>query len=761
MKKILLFSFLILAFNASAQDYSKNWEGFFSYLQIKDLDYGNGKIYAASQNAIFTTQLGSETQKKITTLDGLSGETISAIKYSEDYNLLLIGYENGLLQIYDPDKKRTSSFIDIVQKQSIPPVKKRINDFFERGNQVFISTNYGVSAFNIANKEFGDTYFIGDNGNQLGVNATTVFQNRIFAATQGGGVRFTSVDNPNIVDYNEWQQIGNGTFKNTVTFQNGLYVLSDNNSLQRLNGNSFSQVDQFSQDVQDLKTSQEYLTVSMKNKIKVFGEQLNLVTNFTTNQIETNFTTGLVVSGNIYIGDQKFGLLRTLLNNPLGVDFLSPNGPLRNDVFDMDIAPNELWLVYGEYNFYYNPYPLRKRGLSHYANGEWINIPYDALPEEQSIINVTINPRETNQVYFCSYHDGLLEIVDNEVANFYDETNSNLEVAQNPAEPGLRVGPSAFDNSGNLWFANALSSDGLIKLPKGGGSNDFVKYDVSDIIPDAVNNNGFGDIVIDNSENVFLGSYRDGVVGFQGSTKKFAKVKGGENDGNLPSDYVSSLALDNNNQLWIGTDRGLRVLYGPAAMFTNPNLRANNIVFLDDGGVAQELFSGLSITDIKVDGNNNKWIGSTEGAYYISSDGQKTFYHFTTDNSPLPSNSINDIEIDDSSGKIYIGTEKGLVAFRGTATSSSENLENVRAFPNPVRPNYHGMVTIDGLMENADVKITDIEGNLVYEEVSDGGSIQWDTSAFGRYKVASGVYLVMVTSKDQAQTKVAKIMIIR
>lgn len=763
MKKLIFFCFLVLPFITMGQDFSNNWEGFFSYFQIKDLDYGNGKLYAASENAIFTTQVGSQAQQKITTLDGLSGERISAINYSEDYQLLFIGYENGLLQIYDPNTKGTTTFIDIVQKQTIAPTEKRINDFYETGGQLFISTNYGISDFNIANKEFSDSYFIGDNGGKLGVNALTVFQDKIYAATKGGGLRYTPVNNPNIVDYNEWQQIGSGSIKSTVSFQGSLYTVSNTNSLQRLNGNTLTQVYQFNQNVQDIKASQQYLTTSLEDHVIVFDGQINFKADFATNQIDSDFTTALTYGTTIYIGDNNFGLLRTSLNNPVSLNFLSPNGPLRNDVFNMDLAPNELWLVYGDYGYYYNPYPLKKRGLSHFKNEQWTNIPYNELPQNRSIIDVSINPRKTEQAFFFSYHDGLLEVVDDEVENFYDVNNSNLEPTDNPNEQpdAVRIGPSVFDNSGNLWFANALSADGLIKFPAEGGANDFVQYDISDVIPDTQNNNGFGAIVMDNSGNIFLGSYKDGVVGFEASTKTFAKVKGGEGEGNLPSDYVSSLALDNNNQLWIGTTRGLRVLFGPSGMFDNANLSTNNIVFLDEDGVAQELFSGLSITDIVVDGNNNKWVGSTAGAYYVSSDGQKTFHHFTTDNSPLPSNTVSDIEIDGSSGKVYIGTEKGLVAFRGTATSSAENLDNVRAFPNPVRPRYQGMVTIDGLMENANVKITDIEGNLVYEKFSDGGSIQWDTRAFGKYKVASGVYMVMVTSDDQAETKVAKIMIIR
>lgn len=742
-----------------AQNYANNWEEYYSYFHITDLDYGNGRIYAATENAVFTTQIGNDIQKKITTLDGLSGEQISALHYSEAYNTLLIGYENGLIQLYNLSEETTKTFIDIIDKSTIPPNKKHINDFFEIGNKAYIATNYGISVFNLTQKEFGDTYYIGNNGDQLAVNAVTLFNNQIFAATQGAGIRYTNINNPNIIDYTEWHQIDQGDYADIFTFQNQLFALNNNNTLKQVNATSLSQVFQFGQNVQDLKVSQNYITVTLPTKIKVFNNQLQLLTDFTTNQISPNFNTGLTYQGVIYAGDSEYGLIKTALNNPLGIDFLSPNGPLRNDIFAMDIAPSELWVAYGEYNYYYNPYPLTKRGLSHLTKNHWINIPYAALPEDKSIVNVTINPHHTDQVFFGSYHDGLLEIENNEINNFYTPNNSNLDGTEGSSS--IRIGPGAFDNQGNLWLANALSTDGLLKFPSGGGANSFVKYDITDVINNTENNNGFGDIVIDNTGNIYLATMRDGVVGFEPSSHTFSKIKGGKNNGNLPDNYVQSLAIDDNNQLWIGTKKGLRVLYGPAVMFQNPNVKAKNIVFLDDDGVAQELFSGLSISAIEVDGNNNKWVGSTAGVYYVSSDGQKTYHHYTTDNSPLPSNNVNSIKIDGTTGKVYIATQKGLVAYSGKATSAENDLNHVRAFPNPVRPNYSGMVTIDGLMKNVDVKITDIEGNLVYEEVSKGGSIQWDTSAFGKYKVASGVYLVMITSDDQAKTKITKIMIIR
>jgi hypothetical protein len=178
--------------------------------------------------------------------------------------------------------------------------------------------------------------------------------------------------------------------------------------------------------------------------------------------------------------------------------------------------------------------------------------------------------------------------------------------------------------------------------------------------------------------------------------------------------------------------------------------------------LAQELFYDQFIVDIAVDGANRKWVAIADsGVYLVSFNGQETIYHFTKENSPLPSNNINDIEIDGVTGEVFFATDKGLVSFKGTATNASGDLNSVYIYPNPVRPEYNGTVKISNLTNKAVVKITDIEGNLVFETTSEGGTIEWDTTAFGNYKVASGVYMILISAQDGIETTIKKVMIIR
>jgi ligand-binding sensor domain-containing protein len=258
-----------------------------------------------------------------------------------------------------------------------------------------------------------------------------------------------------------------------------------------------------------------------------------------------------------------------------------------------------------------------------------------------------------------------------------------------------------------------------------------------------------------------MATNRDGVVGFNENGTIFKKITAGIDTGNLPIEDVRAVAVDNRNQLWIGTTKGLRVLSN-VGNFQTENQLSTNAIIISENNLAQELLYEQFITDIVVDGSNNKWIGTVDsGLFLLSPNGQETKYHFTINNSPLPSNSINDIDINSVTGEVFIATAKGLVSFKGTATAASEDLSKVYVYPNPVRPEYTGTVKINGLLNKANVKITDIAGNLVYETTSEGGTIEWDTTAFGNYKVASGVYMIFISAEDGIETKVKKLMIVR
>ena len=762
MKYIFFFFSFFLSLTVGAQDYTSTWEGMFSYHNVSTLTQGNNKIYAAAENAIIEFDMATYQTQTISSIQGLVADKITAIAFAPENNSLIIGYQNGLIDVYNIATKKVFTIIDIVEKQSISPSNKKINKLYIKQDKLFITTNYGISVFDISRLEFGDTYFIGPNGSQIKVLDICVFDGSIYAISQENGVYKATEDAPNLIDYNQWQQISATNNKNIFVFDNQLYAISQTNALVKYTAGNFVMQRQFSNEVTSVQPDANFLTLSFANKVILINTQLNNqleITNFPG--LPPNVSSAIHRNGQIFIGDYNTGLHKTLFNTPNSFSDLTPNSPLYNDIFDVEVSPGHVWLTYGAYSLSYEPIN-HARGVSHYFDNYWTNIPFDDLGKTRTLVKTTINPANPNHVFIDSFHQGLIELENHTLVNAYNTPFNPLPSLLDPQYPdyrSVRVNSGYFDAQNNFWFTLTRVKKGLYKLSPSGS---FTGYDMSDIMPGLEDTNGgFSDLVPDTSGNLYFGSKSGGVIAFNPRTKQFGRLAGGEGAAELPSDNVLSLAMDNNNQLWIGTLYGLRVLYGAGQLFTNANVKANAIIFEDEEGVAQELMAGLSIFAITVDGNNNKWIATEVGAFQVSANGQKLLKHFTKSNSPLPTNTIVDIDIDPITGMVYFATAKGLVAYRGSATASAQSLANVRAFPNPVRPNYEGLVTIDGLMEGANVKITDIEGNLVYEETSPGGSIQWDTRAFGKHKVASGVYMVLITSEDQMETKVTKIMVIR
>ncbi len=765
----IAFLLLLFPFLAIAQNFEDRWTGHFSYVSIKDISQGDNKVFVGAENAVFTYDLSTQEIKTLSTVNGLSGDFITTIHYSEAYGLLIIGYENGLIEIVKDGEENVLKVVDILEKQTIPPDRKRINNFNEYNGKIYIATQYGISVYNLERLEFGDTYFIGDGGSQIEIVQTVVQEPYIFAASAANGMRRALVADDNLIDYQNWTTIINGGFRAAEKLGNELYASNRSNTILRFTPQGATNpVNTFSTEVLKFRLADGLLTITTKNSIYAYSE--GFVQQAAVNNVlgfDLNLLSGYGFGNNFYIGTAEDGLLIVPFGTMQATQVL-PNGPIRNKSFALDATPGQLWVTFGEVDRDFNPFfpdgVLSRYGVSHLKDTLWSNIPYEDLNasvggEPTDLLKATINPQAPNEVYMSSFQGGLLKIVDDVPTILYDDSNSPLErVIIGSDDAGVRIYGSEFDNQGNLWFVQSKIDEGLIKLTPNG---QFQKTDVS-VLFNPASDLALTKLALSRENYIFFGTYKNGVIGYNATTNKFNKIGEDSGNGNLPSSSVRALAFDSQNRLWIGTLKGLRVLYSPGSIFEDGTVPEAQAIIILENGVAQELLFEQSITDIEVDGSNNKWISTaTSGVFYLSPNGQETLLRFTKDNSPLPTNNVQDIAIDPFTGVVYFATTQGLVAYKGTATAPSDNLENVHAFPNPVRPGFNGNVTIDGLTAQANVKITDITGNLVFEETSEGGSVLWDTTAFGKYKVRSGVYLVLVTTEDNVETKVSKIMIIR
>ncbi len=739
-----------------------SWQGYFSYNEIKDVSESATAVFAASENALFSKNTTTNLIKTTNTIDGLSGQTISSVYNSATFNKTIVGYENGLIIVINEADGSILNVVDIVNKQ-LPANIKKINHFMEFEGVTYVSCDFGIVQFNLTTMQFGDTYFIGDNGAEIIVNQTALFNGFIYAATNNG-IKRAAIFNENLIDFKQWATITTGNWSGITTFGTDLYAVDSFGNVQKFSTtvNSFTGIIQLPQRAVDMRATTDYLILTTLNSIYIYNNQMVLVRQINTNQIpESNlgFTCATIIGGVVFIGTKENGFITTSLSSAATFENITPTGPSRNNIFALQATPNVLWTVYGDYSGDYNPYPLNSYGISKFSAAGWLNIPYEKVFGAKSITRVTINPSNENEVYASSFFSGLLKIENDVPKILYNQTNSGLESLTfvGPNYIDIRVNGTAFDKSGNLWVTTSRIKNGLKVLKPNG---QWQSYAMDAILASPIDNN-FATIAIDKNGTKWLSTSEDGVVGFNESNNKFKKITTGPDTGNLPISNVRVVAVDNRNQLWIGTTKGLRVLPNVSSFQSEDQMTANPIIILEDN-LAQELLYEQFITDIAVDGANNKWIGTADsGLFLVSPNGQETKYHFTIDNSPLPSNVINDIDINNATGEVFIATAKGLVSFKGVSTAANDDLSNAYVYPNPVRPEYQGTIKIAGLLDKATIKITDIEGNLVHEATSEGGTMEWDTTAFGKYKVASGVYMIFISAQDGVETKVKKVMIIR
>ena len=760
MKKSFLYILFLIIFQNSFSQNKLSWQGYFSYNEIKDVSEASNTVFAASENALFSKNSTTNIIKTTTTVDGLSGQTISTIYYSEASKKTLVGYENGLMIVINEKDGSMLKVVDIINKQ-LPSNLKKINHFMEYNGLIYVSCDFGIVQFNLTTSQFGDTYFIGDAGAEISVKQTTFFSGFIYAATSNG-IRKAMITNANLVDYNQWSVVNTGDWSSIETLDSELIAINSAGYIHRYNSSVFVGFFQLPQSSIDMRAKNHNLFITTPSAVFVYNNKMVLSRQISNTQVLDNslsFTCTTAIDDVIYIGTKGNGLFSSSLLNTGVFENNTPSGPLRNNIFSIDAASNQTWVVYGDYNSSYNPYPLDSYGISKYSSSGWLNIPYSEVFDAKSMTRIIVNPNNENQVYASSFFSGLLKIENDIPSILYNEKNSGLETLTfvGPNYIDVRINGTTFDKTGNLWVTNSLVKNGLKVLKTNG---QWQSYSMANILEDA-ENTSYADIVIDKNNTKWIANNRNGVIGFNEASNTYKKITMGTDTGNLPIYDVRALAIDTKSQLWIGTTKGLRVLSNTGSFQTDTQLKTNPIIIIEDN-LAQELLYEQFITSIVVDGANNKWIGTVDsGIFMVSSNGQETKYHFTINNSPLPSNIINDIKINATTGEVFIATNKGMISFKGTATEANENLNNVYVYPNPVRPAYSGTVKIAGLIDKANVKIADIEGNLVYETTSEGGTIEWDTTAFGKYKVASGVYMIFISAQDGSETKVKKVMIIR
>ncbi len=770
---ILIRIFILFVASAvfSQTDFSDNWEDFYSYNNVKDFIKSDNKIFAITDNAAFIYNVITKESNKISSVHGLSGKETTSIYFSESTKRFVIGYQSGLIEIIDDNGKITIA--NDIERLDITG-QKQVNHITEHEQILYLSTPFGIVQYDINNLLFGDTYFIDENSNPVFVHQTQIFQNTIYATTQKG-IYSADINDPNLIDFNQWLQPQGellGNFLSVSIFNDGVFTSKGNTLYKLISFSDLQQIEFFPQTIINLNGSSDFLTITTKSAAYVLNTSLSTV--FIANQ---NVTFDFILQSafaegqDVYLATTSFGILKTSFSIKVYQE-IHPTGPSSNQIFSITAENDNLWVVYGGYDGAFTPFGKRL-GYSHF-NGilppqeQWVSFPYDPNFPAKDLVHITLDPVEENKVYISSWNSGILVVENDTPLILWDESNSGLEsliLAGSPDFESIRINGSAFDNQGNLWVANAWIDNRLKKLKTNGQWDSF---DLSSIMTNQAL--GLTELVIDRSGSIWIGSRRNGALVYNESGDRKRALITEVTKGSLPDLNVRTLVVDRNNRIWIGTQKGL-VVFSDAQGLFDATLYDAEPVIIEDDGIPKKLLGDQPVNTIAIDGAENKWFGTdTGGVLGTNLSGSETLFNFNKDNSPLPSNRILKIRVDNSNGKVFFATEKGIVAFNNNVAPFGESLGEVYAYPNPAIKE-HEFITIDGrngthLPRGTNVKILDTAGRLVYEtnvepgQEIKGGKVIWNKTNLAGRRVASGVYIVLLTSPDKSETSSTKIAII-
>lgn len=749
--------FLLLSVTALSQS-NQLWKGYYSYQETTAVEKDEEHIYFATDNSIFSYNQYTDETEVFNTINGLKIDGIHSLRYATDYKKLIIGSTNGKVAILDMAADKIYHLNDIFSKTNIPDNQKIINKIIVHAGFAYLATGYGITAVRLNDNHFGDTYYVAVGGEMANVKSIAIFNNYMYAVVGDEGLKKAPL-NSNLIDYNNWQVVSFDPWIELTTFADKLIGVKEDLSLNTISStNVVEKVDDVWGGFIKFNTADDVLIEVTHEAARLRANDLSVYNEFIYALAEKGgVNDATYTGGNYYMASKINGALKVFIDNKETVETISPKGPLSNNISSSTIHKNDLWLTFGGYGVSMNPYApngLTTYGISTFKNMQsWQHISFEELNQFKSTVNISFNPQKPNLAYISSFHDGVgIWDIDKREMTIYNQ--SNTSALQEIIEGDVRVYGMAFDRNGTGWMTNTVQDPVLVSIDK---NNQFTIHPSNVIISKQPGDAGMIP-VIDKNNTKWFASRLSGVFAYNDTRNN--KAMQIDTNHNLPSPVVKSIALDFKNELWIGTLKGLRVIRNVDQFLTNSQLVPTNIV-IEDEGAYQELFFEQDVINITVDGSNNKWVSIADAGVFLISDKYETLYNFTTQNSPLPSNDVTHVTIDGATGEVFFVTRKGMVSFKNFATTPLDDLDNIKVYPNPVRPGFTGDVKISGLMADATVKITDIAGNLVYETKSLGGTVTWNTLSFSGSKVPSGVYMIFISSQDGTVDAVKKVMIIR
>lgn len=767
VRRLILF-FLMSFVLVQAYPQNNRWTIYAAYHDASKCVSVGSKIYILSDGGLYSYDYEDMDVVTYDKSGVLSDNGIFDISYCSEEKTLVIVYNNGNIDLLYDD----GSVYNMTDFKNKTAGDKTINDIYVNGKNMYMSTNYGLLIVDIAERIFSKTYTL-----DYGINSVAVDGNFIYAATDNGVYKGNTADN--LQDKSKWSVITKNAIDEFIDFNGKLYSLTSSGVFS-IDKSTFAMTN-------ISKFSAKYWSIC--NDMLLLSDASSLYSVGTDGKVTLLDGKGIRTAdyaGNTYwCACGTDGLKGMSLKDGKFTENVSsviPDSPMRNYSYFLRMTPeNRLLVAGGSFNYNGQSFPGT---LMKYENQSWTCFDEEtpiATVGKSLYVNVTDiaqDPNDSEHHFAGSASDGIFEFKDYKMVNHYDYRNSPLQsILPSSSRPNAYVWITGleYDKDGNLWMLNN-QTDTIVRILKNDGKWAALYYSEIKDIPtlDQVlfDNRGWAWINCRRTTNnpvnyagVFCVDTKGTLENTADDSRKFITRFSNQDGVAYSPDLFNCIAEDLDGNIWFGTDKGPFVTYSPEDVFDNGFYFTQVKIPRNDGtNLADYLLSDVNITCITIDGGNRKWMGTSgNGVYLLSSDGIEMIEHFTTENSPLISDNIESIAIDGSTGEVFFGTDAGLVSYLGTATDPAGSLsdDNIKVYPNPVRPEYTGRISITGLMRDTDVKIVSASGYLVNSGTSVGGEYTWDGKNKGGKRVASGVYYVLAADAEGNSGAVAKILVIR
>ncbi len=729
---------------------SARWSDLFSYNNVLQIREDDGQLIAATENGIFYYNISSGEIKKLSKANGLHEVKISAFDYNPTTKVGLVGYQNGTLDVITEDNVTYVVDIPIATGYS---GDRKINHISINGNRAVISVGYGVSVFNLERKEFEDTAFFMENGRFIGAVESIIKGDQVYAITNSG-IKSHIIDVTFPV-FSSWNTVINGSFKHIST-DGTLIAYSDNTKVSYGNGQNFLTLSASFGTIKDIVVAKNTMIISENNKASIYNNSGVLVK---THSFPESLNSAWSTNNLIYGASTTNGILN---ENSVSI---KPDGPYNNKSYKISIVKDKLLVSTGSRDGRYNApiYDSNNLGFYFYNGSEWIYPNYFKQNPDRfsfNVLDAVMHPSNGTEIFIANYggwnqtNNGFLKLSFDKTTNviefekFYPSFDKSRAVGLVYDDQNNLFASSSFDNSTErtIYYTFNKSSDEFVgKIVTGAAAQKPIFNEGLLYIP-TPRANEFVSIDLNNTSQ----NLNDDIINI------YRTANG------LPANGKGTLSatVDKSNDLWVGSDNGLRILRNASQAIKEGNVRLEPII-IEQKGIGEELFRDSAVLQIEADSGNQKWVSVEQGGvFYLNASGENQIHHFTKENSPLPTNSVTDIKVDEKTGKVYFVTFDGIVVYQGDVANVNKNFGDVLVYPNPVvYANFKGNVRIKGLAEKTNIRITDAAGNLVHQAVTRGGYYEWDLTNRGK-RVASGIYFVLMTNDDATDKATAKIAVV-